>query len=87
MRAGGLTSPKALVHMWREAIMADETEEQAPDQTPDAPPEAPVEEVPPVTAPARASGTPLDETVPGGAYVVGGQLVDAEGKPVKAKKR
>lgn len=29
---------------------------------------------------------PADETVPGGRYMVGDQLVDSEGKPVKDKK-
>lgn len=28
----------------------------------------------------------LDETVEGGAYVVNGQFVDAEGKPLKSRK-
>ena len=27
--------------------------------------------------------TPHDETVPGGRYSVNGQIVDAEGKPIK----
>lgn len=27
-----------------------------------------------------------DETVPGGRYIVGGEMVDAEGQPVKGKR-
>lgn len=37
---------------------------------------------------AMAEGRALnmDETVPGGRYLVGGQLVDADGKPIKGDK-
>ncbi len=30
---------------------------------------------------------PIDEAVPGGRYMVGGQLVDANGEPVKEGKK
>lgn len=36
-------------------------------------------------ASAHPAGHKHDETVPGGRYVVGGQLVDADAKPVKDK--
>jgi len=34
-------------------------------------------------AKAAAAVTPLDTTVPGGRYLVGGQWVDANGAPIK----
>lgn len=37
-------------------------------------------------ASARREGEAHDETVPGGRYLVGDELVDAEGNPVKGRK-
>jgi hypothetical protein len=34
---------------------------------------------------AAGRTTPADETEPGGRFIVNGQLVDADGKPVKKK--
>lgn len=43
----------------------------------------------PRTAPpaSQESGKKFDETVPGGQYMVGGKLVDADGKPIDKKKK
>ena len=37
-------------------------------------------------AAAEAEENRADETVPGGRYMVGGQMVNANGEPVKAEK-
>lgn len=62
----------------QENIMADNEQTPSPfvgqqDAVPAGPAEVPAKDR-------------LDETVDGGRYMVGGQLVDAEGNPVKGKK-
>lgn len=54
----------------------DQSQDNTPVQTPQTPQEAPAETV--QTAPQAS-----DKTVPGGRYVVGGQVVDANGEPIK----
>jgi hypothetical protein len=58
----------------------------APDETPET--ELAVEEPKAAAAPEPepASDGGLDETVPGGRYLVDGKLVNAHGEPIKAKK-
>jgi hypothetical protein len=68
---------------------SDEKDDQA--QAPAAPPPAatpqapiPVETAPVVPAPAPVVyPTHLDETVPGGRYILDGRVVDAHGTPVR----
>lgn len=66
----------------------------AADQQPPAQPQVIVVNEPPSAQVARAAAesqaanaaNPLTETVPGGRYLVGDQLVDALGQPIKTKK-
>ena len=73
--------------------MADQTKDETQEFTPPAPdgsPAAPLTVIlanptPLATAPViKADG--LDEIVPGGRYIVGGEPVDAEGRPVKGRR-
>lgn len=57
-----------------------------PDQAASDPNTDTVNVLPPVPGDPTMPVEDMDETVPGGRYVVRGQTVDAEGNPVKGKK-